>query len=201
MLYSCTLATYNPALMSDNSSIQRLPVEVDPFRLVEQGRIFDGRIPLSDFKRVNELLFKSSTKDEKGTKTLVSVHLEFVRTDTKLPVIKGRISTDLSMVCQRCLDAKNETLETTFEVVLVSSDEQAERFQEGYDTWLVENQMLFVNDFLEDEMLLAMPFVVTHEDCQPVRELIEALPEDTEVQASKDKENPFAVLKDFKLDS
>jgi len=193
--------------MSNVSSIQRLPVEVDPFRLVEQGRLFDGRIPLSDFKRVSELLFKPSSPSGKGEKckqTLVNVHLEFTRTDTKLPVVKGEINTDFEMVCQRCLEAKKESLALSFEVVLVSSDEQAERLQEGYDTWLVEDQLLFINDFLEDEMLLAVPFVVSHEDCQPVRDLIELLPEEIEVQegdADDAKANPFAVLKDLKLDS
>jgi len=190
--------------MSDDGSIksvQRLPVEVDPFRLVEQGRLFDGRIPLNDFKRVSELLFKSSKEDDKAETPLVKVHLEFTRTDTKLPVVKGQINVDLSMICQRCLDAKDESLETSFEVVLVSSDEQAERLQEGFDTWLVEDQILFINDFLEDEILLAIPFVVAHEDCQPARELIEALPEDMQEKISQEKENPFAVLKGFKLDS
>ncbi len=187
--------------MSDDSSIQRLPVEVEPFRLVEQGRLFDGRIPLNDFKRVSELLFKASDEVSKSNHTLVNVHLEFTRTDTKLPVIKGKISSDLKMICQRCLDAKDESLNISFEVVLVSSDEQAERLQEGYDTWLVDDQTLFINDFLEDEMLLAMPFVVAHEDCKPARDLIEALPEDIEKQISQEKENPFAVLKNLKLDN
>ncbi len=187
--------------MSNVSSIQRLPVEVDPFRLVEQGRLFDGRIPLSDFKRVSELLFKPSSEEENAKQRLVNVHLEFTRTDTKLPVIKGNISTDFEMICQRCLEAKKESLTISFDVVLVSSDEQAERLQEGYDTWLVEDQLLFVNDFLEDEILLAVPFVVSHDDCQPVRDLIESLPEDSEEQKSEGKQNPFAVLKDLKLDS
>ena len=187
--------------MSNVNSIQRLPVEVDPFRLVEQGRLFDGRIPLSDFKRVSELLFKPLSKGVKGKQTLVNVHLEFTRTDTKLPVIKGTINADLEMVCQRCLEAKKESLAVSFEVVLVSNDEQAERLQEGYDTWLVEDQLLFVNDFLEDEMLLAVPFVVAHDGCQPVRDLIESLPEDIEEQMDDSKDNPFAVLKDLKLDS
>ena len=201
MLYSQGLATYNPALMSDDSRIQRLPVEVEPFRLVEQGRLFDGRIPLNDFKRVNELLFEPSTEDLKGHQTLVNVHLEFTYTDTRLPVIKGKISSDLKMTCQRCLEAKDEPLDISFEVVLVSSDEQAERLQEGYDTWLVEDQTLLIKQFLEDEILLAIPFVVTHEDCKPERDLIEALPEDIEKQISQEKDNPFAVLKDLKLDA
>ena len=187
--------------MSDDSSIQRLPVEVEPFRLVEQGRLFDGRIPLNDFKRVSELLFKPSDEVLNSSQTLVNVHLEFTRTDTKLPIIKGKISSDLKMTCQRCLDEKDESLNINFEVVLVSSDEQAERLQEGYDTWLVDDKTLYINDFLEDEILLAIPFVVAHEDCNPARDLIEALPEDIDKKLSQEKENPFAVLKDLKLDS
>lgn len=189
--------------MSDESSIQRLPVEVDPFRLVEQNRIFDGNIPLNDFKRVSELLFKDSKElDDSNTVTeLVKVHLEFTRNDTKLPVLKGQITAEMDMICQRCLDVKVEMLDTSFEVIFVSNDEQAERLQEGYDTWLVEDQVLFLNGFLEDEILLAMPYVIAHENCQPVKALIEALPEDIEKEVAQEKENPFAVLKDLKLDS
>jgi len=75
--------------MSSNSTIQRLPVEVDPFKLVEQGRMFEGRIPQNDFPRLKDLLF-SSDEDKND---LIEVNLEFTRTDTRLPVIKGTINT------------------------------------------------------------------------------------------------------------
>ncbi len=87
--------------MSSNSTIQRLPVEVDPFKLVEQGRLFEGRIPQQDFKRLQDLLFPNDEDDYK----LIEVNLEFTRTDTRLPVIKGHIKAELQMVCNRCLDA------------------------------------------------------------------------------------------------
>jgi len=181
--------------MSSNSTIQRLPVEVDPFKLVEQGRLFEGRIPQQDFTRLQDLLFSN---DDEGNNKLIEVNLEFTRTDTRLPVIKGQIKGELQMVCNRCLDATDLTIDTTFEVVLVSSDAQAERLQEGFDIWLVEDQKLFLRDFIEDEILLAMPIVISHEDCVPARALIEALPgeENTEEQQ---QENPFATLKDLKL--
>ncbi|MEH6456257.1 MAG: YceD family protein [Cocleimonas sp.] len=180
--------------MSSNSTIQRLPLEVDPFKLVEQGRLFEGRIPQQDFLRLQDLLFSN---DEDNGK-LVEVNLEFTRTDTRLPVIKGHIKAELQMVCNRCLEATDLSIDTAIEVVLVSTDAQAERLQEGFDIWMVEDQTLFLRDFIEDEILLAMPIVISHDDCEPARELIESLPgdEDTEEQ---EKENPFAALKDLKL--
>ncbi|MGK0270885.1 MAG: hypothetical protein ACI88H_001536 [Cocleimonas sp.] len=180
--------------MSSNSTIQRLPVEVDPFKLVEQGRLFAGRIPQQDFSRLQELLFS----DNENKNNLIAVNLEFTRTDTRLPVIKGHIKAELQMVCNRCLEATDLSIDSTLEVVLVGSDAQAERLQEGFDIWLVEDQTLFLRDFIEDEILLAMPIVISHEDCVPARELIEALPGDESIEEQK-KENPFAALKDLKL--
>ncbi|HIP95006.1 MAG TPA: hypothetical protein EYH20_06680 [Leucothrix sp.] len=194
--------------MSKSSRFQRLPVEVDPFRLVEQRRILDGRIPLGDFSRLAESLVKrveSTDKNDGCNERIVFVHLEFTRTNTGLAVIKGNIHADLDMLCQRCLQAKIESFKTDFEVVLVTSDAQEERMQEGFDTWFVEDQKIFLQDFIEDEILLALPLVVTHDACKAERELIEARPEDVVIEnATEDtevgqKENPFAVLKDLKL--
>ena len=181
--------------MSKNSNIQRLPVEIDPFRLVEQGRIFDGRIPINDFPRLKEQLFEG---DDDIDNNIVNVHLEFTRTDTRLPVVRGTISSALQMTCQRCLKGTEELFETKLEVVLVSSDAQAEKLQEGFDTWLVEEQQIFLRDFIEDEILLALPLVIAHDECDAARKLIEALPEDEISEAQQVDDNPFAVLKELK---
>ena len=179
--------------MSSNSTIQRLPVEVYPFKLVDQGRLFEGRIPQADFTRLNDLLFS-----DENNNNLIEVNLEFTRTDTRLPVIKGHIKAELQVICNRCLESTDVTIDSTLEVVLVSSDEQAERLQEKFDIWLVEDQKLFLQDFIEDEILLALPIVISHEDCVPAKELIEALPGDENIE-EQEKENPFAALKDLKL--
>ena len=186
--------------MSKKNNIQRLPVEVDPFRLVDQGRMFNGRIPLNDFPRLKEQLFeRDGSGDVALDDNIVNVHLEFTRTDTGLPVVKGTISSVLHMTCQRCLKGTKESFETELEVVLVSSDAQAEKLQEGFDTWLVEEQQIFLRDFIEDEILLALPLVIAHDECEAARELIEALPEDEIDETALEDENPFAALKDLKL--
>ena len=182
--------------MSDNSRIQRLPVDVDPFKLVEQGRQFEGRMPLSDFPRLKDLLYAGeSTENDK----LVIVNLEFTRNETGLAVIKGQIEAEMQMICNRCLDATALKVETQTEVVLVGSDAQAERLQDSFDIWLVEDQTLVLKDFIEDELLLAMPLVIVHDECEPERKLIEALPDEEFSDEQEEKANPFAALKDLKL--
>ena len=188
--------------MSKNSSIQRLPVEVDPFRLVEQGRFYEGRIPVNDYPRLRELLFDGGS-DPKTDQTLVDVALTFTKTKTKLPIIEGKISSTLRMPCQRCLKTKEVSFKTTLAVVLVSNDAQAERLQEGYDTWLVEDQRLFLQDFIEDEILLALPNIVMHEACDLAVKMDKPLTHDDHDQQNEEtqkKANPFAVLKNLKLD-
>jgi len=190
--------------MSKHSHVQRLPVEVDPFRLVEQGRIYEGRIPLSDFPRLADLLFTSDSGsgESKNSPHLVDVLLEFTRTETGYPVIQGKISTEMEMTCQRCLTAKQVDFETRLDTVLVSTDAEAERLQEGYDIWLVEDQRLFILDFIEDEILLALPLAIMHDACEPVTSdasPVEMSGDAQELDDTAEKENPFAVLKDLKL--
>lgn len=182
--------------MLDNSRIQRLPVEVDPFKLVEQRRQFEGRMPLSDFPRLQDLLYagESAVNDK-----LVTVKLEFMRNETRLAVIKGQISAEMQMICNRCLDATALKVETQSEVVLVGSDAQAERLQDSFDVWLVEDQTMILKDFIEDELLLALPLVIAHDECEPARKLIEALPDQECSEEQQEKANPFAALKDLKL--
>ncbi len=182
--------------MSDNSRIQRLPVDVDPFKLVEQGRQFEGRMPLSDFPRLKDLLYAGESAENDK---LVVVDLEFTRNETGLAVIKGQIAAEMQMICNRCLDATALKVETQAEVVLVGSDAQAERLQDSFDIWLVEDQTLVLKDFIEDELLLAMPLVIVHDECEPARKLIEALPDEEFSEEQEEKDNPFAALKDLKL--
>lgn len=212
---------YNSALvlghLSTTMKFQRLPVEVDPFRLVEQRRELIGKLPVTDFSRLQDLLFYETNQDRQQDQSAVDVKLNFDRNERGLPVIRGVIRSNLNLSCQRCLKLVDVPFESEFSVVLVSTDVQAETLQEGFDTWLVEESRLFIQDFIEDEILLALPIAVSHEQCEPERKLIEALPDDEslgnmpenldspngesqgEALEDAEKENPFAVLKNLKL--
>lgn len=177
--------------------LNRLPVEINPFRLVEQKKQLTGIIPLKQLSRLSEIALPSSED--------IAVKLDFTRTQSGLALIEGYIRGQILLECQRCLQPLPYTLDHPLRVALTTfqSDERPE--QEGLEAWLVEDDRLFVLDFVEDEILLALPLVAKHEQCEPVRPLIEALPTDipatTSGQEDKtltSKSNPFAVLKDWK---
>ena len=176
---------YNPAPMST-----RLPVEVNPYRLVEQGRMFDGVSDIANLNRIADLL-----ADKNGT---LSVSLKFYRNESALPALKGQITGNLSLICQRCLDKMLLPIASPIDLVFVSSDEKAQSLQEGYETYLVEESRILLNDLIEDEVLLGIPQLVVHDHCEPYRPLIEATPETISQTVQEEKENPFAVLQNLK---
>lgn len=177
--------------------LNRLPVDVNPFRLVEQKKRLTGAMPFQQMPRLAETALPETGDFE--------VDLEFTRSISGLPIIQGHVRGAVMLECQRCLQAVEFPVDSEIQVALTTfqSDERPE--QEGFEAWLVEDDRLFIQDFVEDEILLALPLVARHEQCEPVRELIEALPSEipaTEASQTDDvpegKKNPFAVLKDWK---
>jgi len=168
----------------------RLPVEVNPYRLVEQGRMFDGVSDIANLNRIADLL-----ADKNGT---LSVSLKFYRNESALPALQGQITGNLSLICQRCLDKMLLPIASPIDLVFVSSDEKAQSLQEGYETYLVEESRILLNDLIEDEVLLGIPQLVVHDHCEPYRPLIEATPETISQTVQEEKENPFAVLQNLK---
>ncbi|MBU0655593.1 MAG: DUF177 domain-containing protein [Gammaproteobacteria bacterium] len=177
--------------------LNRLPVDVNPFRLVEQKKCMTGLVLLKQMPRLAEVALAETGDFE--------VELEFTRSISRLPMIKGHVRGIVVQECQHCLQPVEIAIDNPIQVALTTfeSDERPE--QEGLEAWLVEDDRLFIQDFIEDEILLALPLVARHEQCEPVRELIEALPSEiAATQASQEddapegKKNPFAVLKDWK---
>lgn len=170
----------------------RLPIEINPYRLVEQRRLLSGCVLLSQLPRIQEL-----TSSDKGE---VSVELEFTVTDTGLPTIIGKIAGSVPLQCQRCMHTFEFVIDSRLDVVLLNSDAEAERLQDSHDTWLVENDRIFLQDFIEDELLLTLPVVAKHEVCDLNKAALDASFDEEEINIEQKEvtENPFALLKDWK---
>jgi uncharacterized protein len=171
---------------------KRLPIDIDPFRLVEQRILLSGEMPVKQFPRLKNFL-----TDNAG---VMQVDLTFDRTEvTHLPIVTGSIKGELKLICQRCLDAVPFTIYSDLNIVLIKTDAEAERLQSDYDIWQVEDDRIFLQDFIEDEILLALPHSALHDECEPFKPLIEAVPDEIEPEQQR-SDNPFAVLKDFNKD-
>lgn len=170
----------------------RLPVQIDPIRLAQQGRTFAGRIPVSRLVRLSGLV--ASDQGE------IEVSLDFHKDTRGRHCLKGSVRGTLQLECQRCMKAMKLPIDSRFELILVESDAEADCQGEADEVFIVESTPLLLTDIIEDELMLSLPLVASHDE--PNCEL--AIQPETETefdegeQVADEKPNPFAVLAEFK---
>jgi len=159
---------------------------IDPLRLAKTGRVLSGSYELRQFDRIN-----ASLKD--GSKVQVSFKLEFSRDDkNQLFSIVGDLETVLPQVCQRCMQPMQHQLSIAIKLAIVSNEEEVESLPAEFEPYIDTGVPVKLQDFIEDELLLAMPLVSLHEqqECPAARKF---------KHEQRGKENPFAKLKNLKL--
>lgn len=185
---SLVLPGYNPRLMSGRQD--RLPVEVDPFRMAEQGRQIQGLIEFKQLKRLEPLLDSKTGH--------LDVELKFGIDARGTRRLSGRIEGMVSLTCQRCLSEMNFSLANEFNLALLKHESEIAQLGEEYEPLILESTPVRLAEIIEDEVLLAIPQIPMHEfnDC-PASKYGET-EKDTE---QEDNQNPFAVLADLKKDN
>jgi uncharacterized protein len=131
-----------------------LPAFIEPIRLAEQARGFAGKLPLGRFRRLAESLADTSGQ--------VEVELAFAMEPRGRARVSGRARAVLHLVCQRCLEPLEQSLEVAIHLVVVRSDAEAARLDEGEDPLLVGEDPIPLVEMIEDELLLALPQVPLH---------------------------------------
>lgn len=129
--------------------------------------------------------------DNKGN---VTVRCGFARNAQGVAFVSGEAHAQVSLTCQRCLEPVQVSLDIDFRLALVGEEEEAEKLSDDEDYLVVGYETVSLQDIVEDELILALPLVATHEDCDAVSFVQEALP----VEVAPKKENPFQMLADLK---
>lgn len=97
-------------------------------------------------------------------------------------------SAEVGLVCQRCLAPVTVPLVLTREFRFVATEAQADREDdEATEDLLVRSRQFDLAALIEDELILALPLVALHPDCQPP-----AMP--GAPVATEPVVNPFAAL-------
>jgi len=166
--------------------LPELPETIDPMRLAKMGKELSGSYDLRQFARVN-----SSLKDD--SKVQLSFKLEFSRDDkNQLFSVVGELQTTLPLVCQRCMQPMQHQLSAIIKMAIVSNEAEAENLPAEFEPYIDTGGPVKLQDFIEDELLLAMPLVSLHEEH-------ECPAADKFKHVETVKENPFAELKNLKL--
>ncbi len=171
---------------------QRIPDRLDPWRYADLGKLVEGAIPLASMPRLSQ-----SLRDPQGE---AQFDLRFERDREHRATLSGRITAELALECQRCLDVVTLPVEIEVALAFVEVIEQASRLPQSLDPCLVEEGRVLFRDLIEDELLLTLPQVPMHESGTCSASL-EDKPDESFVEPDKgSSENPFAVLAELKRD-
>ena len=158
----------------------RLPDVIHPLSLAQKRRHLRGEIPLSQLDRVAGALFETQ-----GT---AKVELQFGKTGRQAGVT-GRVEADLVLQCQCCLGAMSWPVKSEVNLGIVASVDEALLLPESMEPLLIEAESeIPLADIVQDELLLAIPTVPRHANCQVPNPL----------KAKTDKPHPFAGLAELK---
>ena len=154
---------------------------------VTRNGYYEGEIALSELGRLGELLHAGNAglKDRR-----IALKFEFVRNEYEAPMLVGQLETSLELECQRCLKGLEMPIALDFSLMIDASDELAS--ESSVDTLYSDDGTIDIAAVVEDELILAIPLVVMHEDT--------ACNENWSVAESGPviKDNPFAVLQQLK---
>jgi uncharacterized protein len=169
---------------------QKLPVEIDPLRLAQNGLKLNGELLLKDMPRLCESLV-----NEQGS---VKVDLAFDLDEINTPFMKGGLLTDVSMRCERCMSPMVVPLSVNCLLAIVTSESKVATLAEQYEPWLLEsNEPVSLNAVIEDELILALPIVPRHnESCLPSEAWSSG--QESEVEEDEKPTSPFAILSSLK---
>jgi len=174
---------------------QRLPLEVDPFRLAAREEHLQGAIPLKQMKR----LISALTSDEGD----VLIDVVFSVDLNRVVLLSGSIQTDAKLICQRCMGEMDLPIKLDFQIAFARSEAEMERLPEGYEVTLIEDTPVMLSDIIEDEILLALPPIPKHLDESCSSETWQGWNSQQTNEPnteSVERENPFDILASLKTD-
>jgi uncharacterized protein len=167
----------------------RLPQQIDPIRLADEGAVLVGTLPGDVFARLREI-------SRSGAVAPVEIDLRFERTIHGEHRMFGAVRTKIAATCQRCLGPMEIAVESSLNFLLQqaaslpANPQDAGDGNEDSDT-LVVNGPVELPDLVEDELLLAMPMIPVHDEQECSAPGKRDLPD-----AASGKRNPFEALRD-----
>lgn len=166
---------------------KQLPETTNFLKQAERDVTLEGAMPLVKLERLSEVLCGNSGE--------LFAKLHFT-SGTGYLGLHGRVEASLELICQRCMNPMKHTVSGQFKFGLMTSEGYEDKLPPDADPYLLEGDEQSVVEILEDELLLSVPLAVMHdEECS---EFLQQQNEERRVE--KEKSNPFAVLKDLKID-
>lgn len=173
----------------------KLPVKLDPFRSAAQGLTVQGVRPIHQLPRLC-----ASLADSTGTLTATLV---FGVDKSGLSYVDNTMRATVKLRCERCMEDMSYDLSVDSLLGIVKTEKQMEQLASQYEPWMIDEiPPVFLNDMLEDELILSLPLIAKHKEaCVPSSLWQVTSAEEEPIEVVPEKESPFAALAALKKDS
>ncbi len=157
---------------------------IDLFEFIRQGQQHEGQLSLQDLPRVADLVLGQDQPSQfslRGFEHTDSSGSRQLRLELKLSGV-------YALKCERCLQPVDETVDIARQFWVVKDESMADKLDlevEDVDVIAGDRQFNW-KELIEDELIMALPMVARHADCQ--------LPSQG-AQLEPEAEKPFAGLK------
>lgn len=160
-----------------------MPAYIDPWEFARNRRICAGEVPVSATHALREWANHDSV-----------IHASLAGDVDKHHYFRlsGSVAVTLHMQCQRCLEMMSCEVKHDFDYVLIADAAEENRIEDGSETFLCADPELDVAWFVEEEILLAMPMIAKHDNCEAPQGHTDRPTENLPAA-----ENPFAALKEL----
>ncbi len=170
-----------------------------PQELAERGQVIDVKGKVGSFDRLARIVeadlaaVDEVDRPREWRDMPVEIMLEFAWIDARqtLPAVKGRVRASVMAVCQRCLEAFEMSVDTSFRIMFVGGDKAGEPTdQTGFDAWELDQDTIRPLEIVEEWLIMALPLAPMHnlsDSCGPLVENI--------AQGRPDTARPFADLR------
>ena len=170
-----------------------LPKQADLRKYANKQACFKANLAVSSMSR-----FAEAVVEGQG---LIKAELQFGVDEQRIRFIKGSADCETQVVCQRCMQPVDINISADVHLGIVWDEEDGKQLPRSMDSLIVgEDELVDLNEVLEEELLLSMPFVSYHEpgECSGKQSYESAT--DVEETIVEEKENPFSVLEQLKAD-
>jgi len=169
---------------------QKLPKEIDPFRLAQNGLKLEGLLPLAGLSRLAKYLH--------NTEGEADIKMDFETDEVGTPYMRGEFKATVSVVCERCMQPMTLNLDAKCLLAMIIGERKIEGLAEQYDPWMLENNdPILLKSVIEDEFILSLPLVPRHDEaCLP--DDVWSVGEEEVAKVTEERISPFAMLESLK---
>lgn len=176
-----------------------MPDYADPERLCGLGKVYEGRIALTDLPRLSALLV-----DRAGE---AQFRLAFSVDEEKRGIALVAVQAHLRVQCQRCLGPLELPVDAQARLAVVKGPDEAARLPAEIDPLLVTGDPINLRSLVEDELMLAVPTAPMHSDAecpvdlQPINAAADDLRTRRDTTCDDGPASPFAALATLKREN